>query len=118
MALENVQKATKLLQGLSVGDRELTIRHVSPDGLVQHDPMVSDGLREQASRSAGRLEIVRVLEDGPFVVAHRRHNGDDGERVFFAAFRFKNGFLVEHWRFSTPLAPPNRSGHTQADGPT
>ena len=121
MASDIVEKATGLLRGLSSGDRELTTRHVSPNGLVQHDPTVADGmdgLREQAGRSVGQLAIVRVLEDGPFVVAHGRYDANDEGRVFFAVFRFENGLLVEHWQFSTPLAPPNQSGHTQTDGPT
>lgn len=120
MASDNVEKAKGLLRGLSSGDRELATQHVSPDGFVQHDPTIADGvdgLREQAGRSLGRVEIVRVLEDGPFVVAHGQYGNDDEGCVFFAVFRFENGFLVEHWRFSTPLAPPNRSGHTQTDGP-
>ncbi len=121
MASHNVEKATGLLRALWSGDRELATRHVSPDGFVQHDPMIADGvdgLREQAGRPVGRFEIVRVLEDGPFVVAHGQQDAGDEQRVFFAVFRFEDGFLVEHWRFSTPLAPPNRSGHTQTDGPT
>ncbi len=121
MASDIVEKATGLLRGLASGDRELATRHVSPEGFVQHDPMVADGvdgLREQAGRPSGQLEIVRVLEDGPFVVAHGRYGTGDEGHVFFAVFRFANGFLVEHWRFSTLLAPLNRSGHTQTDGPT
>ena len=121
MASSHVEKATEFLRGLSSGDQELTTRHLSPDGFVQHDPAVADGVdgaREQASRSNGRLEIVRVLEDGPFVVAHGQHDDGEEKHVFFAVIRFEKGFLVEHWRFATPLAPPNRSGHTQTDGPT
>ena len=121
MVSDNVEKATELLRGLSSGNRELATRHVSPDGFIQHDPMVADGvdgLREQAGRLTGQLEIVRVLEDGPFVVAHGQQDAGDEQRVFFAVLQFENGFIVEHWRFSTPLSPPNLSGHTQTDGPT
>ena len=122
MASANIEKATALLRAIASGDGELSTRDISPDGFVQHDPSVADGvagLREQAPRSGsgGRLEIVRVLEDGPFVVAHGRNGADEGE-VFFAVFRFENGVLVEHWRFAAPVAPPNESGHTQTDGPT
>ena len=121
MASENVEKALGLLGGLSRGDANLAIRHVSPVGFVQHDPLVADGvsgLRDYMSRSTGDLKIVRALEDGPFVVAHGRDGADDEGNVFFAVFRFENGLLVEHWRFAAPIAPPNESGHTQTDGPT
>ncbi len=120
MALNNAEKAAALLRGVSSGDADLATRDVSPDGFVQHDPAVADGvdgLREQAARPAGGLEIARLIEDGPFVVAHGRSGvGDEGE-VFFAVFRFENGLLVEHWRFAAPAAPPNEDGHTQTDGP-
>ena len=33
-------------------------------------------------------------------------------------FKFEGGLIVEHWVFSAKAAPPNRSGHTQVDGPT
>ena len=84
MASDNVEKAMGLLRGLSSGDRELATQHVSPDGFVQHDPMIADGvdgLYEQAGRSTDQLEIVRVLEDGPFVVAHGQQDAGDEQRV-------------------------------------
>ncbi|RYB01763.1 nuclear transport factor 2 family protein [Lichenibacterium ramalinae] len=123
MAATNIEKATALLRAVASGDADLAIRHVSPDGFVQHDPLIADGpagLCAQASRATGddRPDIVRVLEDGPFVVVHGWTGvGDEGE-VFFAVFRFADGLLVEHWRFAAPVAPPNASGHSQTDGPT
>ena len=41
-----------------------------------------------------------------------------GPHVFFDIFKFEDGLIVEHWVFSEALAPPNKSGHTQIDGPT
>ena len=122
MASNNVDKATALLRGVSSGNADLVTKHVSPDGFVQHDPFVADGvagLREQAGRSTNSsLEIVRVLEDGPLVVVHGRSGTGNGDEVFFAVFRFENGPLTEQWRFASPAAPPNESGHTQTDAPT
>ena len=121
MVSGNVEKATALLRGVSSGDADAATRDVSPNGFVQHDPFVTDGvagLREQAGRSAGGVEVVRVLEDGSFVVVHGRHGAGAGGEVFFAVFRFATGLAVEHWRFAAPAAPPNESGHTQTDGPT
>lgn len=122
MVSDNGEKARSLLRGLSSGDADLATRNVSPDRFVQHDPAVADGvagLRERAGRRTGDgdLSIARILEDGPLVVVHGRDGaGNDGE-VFFAVFRFADGAIIEHWRFAAPAAPPNRSGHTQTDGP-
>ena len=44
------------------------------------------------------------------------HVGDDG--TFFDVFRFEDGLIVEHWAFAAKAGPPNKSGHTQVDGPT
>ncbi len=121
MTSSNVEKATALLRAVSSGDADLATRDVSPDGFVQHDPSVGDGvdgLRERVALSAANLEIVRVLEDGPFVVVHGWTGAGDERDVFFTVFRFVNGLLVEHWRFTAPAAPSNQSGHTQTDGPT
>ena len=68
-------------------------------------------LRAEAS---GDDEVVRMLEDGPFVVAH----GRAGSQVFFAVLRLEAGAVVERWRFEEAVAAPNASGHTQLDGPT
>ncbi len=119
MASKAVENAMALLRGIARGDVDQAIGHVNPEGFIQHDPSVADGvagLREQADGAAGdvHLEVVRLLQDGPFVVAH----GLSGEEVFFAVFRFGDGLLAEHWRFTTPAAPPNESGHTQTDGPS
>ena len=78
-------------------------------------------------RAAGRGGLLRAYVDDH--VGHLVRHGEASEEAgrperlqndmcFFAVFRFEDGFLVEHWRFSTPLAPLNRSGHTQTDGPT
>lgn len=61
----------------------------------------------------GGPEVVRALEDGPFVVLHGRGGG----RVFFEVFRFEGDRPVERWSFSEPEASPNGSGRTQTDGP-
>ena len=123
MASEKVDKATTLLRGVSSADADLAIGHVSRIRFVQHDPLVADGapgLRERAEHSTGdgRLEVVRTLEDGSFVVVHGQDGFSGGGEVFFAVFRFDDGLIVEQWRFSAPVAPPNESGHTQIDGPT
>jgi predicted SnoaL-like aldol condensation-catalyzing enzyme len=41
-----------------------------------------------------------------------------GQNIFFDIFRLEDSLVVEHWVFSAKAAPPNKSGHTQTDGPT
>lgn len=122
MGGSNIGTVEAIIQATASGHVDRLVGYVHPDGLIQHDPDLADGLdglREGISgRSvgAGPIEIVRVIEDGDLVVVHGR---DDGKaEVFFAALRFRDGHLAEHWRFASAVAPPNGSNHTQTDGPT
>ena len=121
MEPSNTATAVALLRAVASGDADAAASYMSPNGFVQHDPSgASDvaGPREQASRAMGdeHLEVARVLEDDPFVVAHGRSGiGDVGE-VFFAVFLFEDGLVAEQWRFTAPEAPASESGHTQTDG--
>ena len=119
MVSDNVERAMALLRAVGSGDGDLAGRQVSPVSFVQHDPRIADGqagLREFAGRNGGDrgLETVRIIEDGPLVVAH----GVEGPEVVFAVFRFQDGLVAEQWRFAVPTAPLNESGHSQTDGPS
>ncbi len=61
--------------------------------------------------------MVRAFQDGNYVFTQ-----EDGlilgQNTFFDVFRFEDGLIVEHWAFSAKAGPPNKSGHTQTDGPT
>ena len=122
MIMTDIERAKTFLQGVATGDPDLATRHVDPDRYVEHDPLVADGAVELWRHVDGLpkdndLEVVRLLQDGAFVVTQAQ--GDVlGRAVFFEVFRFEDGMIVEHWVFSAEGAPPNRSGHTQADGPT
>ena len=61
--------------------------------------------------------MVRAFQDGPYVVTQAKGRRS-GRNIFFDIFRFEDELVVEHWAFSAIDAPPNRSGHTQLDGPT
>jgi predicted SnoaL-like aldol condensation-catalyzing enzyme len=63
------------------------------------------------------LKVLRAFQDGPYVFSHEE-GLILGQSVFFDIFRFEDGLIVEHWVFSAQGAPPNKSGHTQTDGPT
>ena len=121
--MTDTQKATAFLRGIASRNAELAAKYVSPRQYVEHDPRVPDGvegLREYVAQlPAGdlRVEVVRALQDGPFVVTQAQ-GSVRGRHVFFDVFRFEDGLIVEHWGFSSEGGPPNKSGHTQADGPT
>ena len=107
VAERNVEGATKLLTSLTY---------------IEHDPLVTDGMTGLAAyvRQLGATDHqnrVRTLEDGSYVVA-QSDGSVAGSNTFFDVFRFEHDRIAEHWRFSAKAGPPNKSGHTQVDGPT
>ena len=89
---------------------------------VEHDPLVEDGvagltasIRQLAATD--HQTLVRTLEDGSYVFA-QSDGIAAGSNTFFEVFRFEHDLIAEHWRFSAEAGPPNKSGHTQVDGPT
>ena len=117
-----VEKALTFIHGIAARDAALATRHLHPARYVEHDPRVGDGIGgvrayiEDLSQNQGGLEVVRTLQDGAFVVT-QAHGEVLGRNEFFDVFRFEGGLIVEHWAFRAPGGHPNRSGHTQVDGP-
>ena len=122
MVITDLEKAKTFLRGVAAGDPDLATRHVDPDRYVEHDPRLADGAVELWRHVDGMakghdVKVVRALQDGAFVVT-QAHGDVLGRGVRFEVFRFEDSLIVEHWVFSAEDAPPNKSGHTQADGPT
>ena len=121
MGMTDSERSRTFLRGVAAGDAELATQHVDPDRYVEHDPGVPDGAVElwrhvdRLPKSGILPSLVRVLQDGAFVVTQVRRAVDHA--VAFEVFRFEGDLIVEHWVFSAEDAPPNKSGHTQADGP-
>ena len=120
--MTNVDTVKTIFEGIAAGDAASATRHLDPARYLEHDPHVGDGVAgvrsyiEQIARGDHRLDLVRIIEDGDYVVTQADgHVRDDG--VFFDIFRFDDGLVVEHWGFAAPAGPPNQSGHTQVDGP-
>ena len=119
--MTNVEKVLDLYRGIAERDPALAVRHLQPDRYVEHDPHVEGGVAGvrryvEALGPDDRLDVVRVLDDGNQVVVQADGKvRDDG--TFFDLFRFEDGLIVEHWGFAAPAGPPNKSGHTQVDGP-
>ena len=88
----------------------------------EHDPLVADGITGLAAyirqlAATDHRTLVRTLEDESYVVA-QSDGIAAGLNTFFDVFRFEHDLIAEHWRFSAEAGPPNKSGHTQVDGPT
>lgn len=122
MAMTDIEKVQTVFAGISAGDVDLATRYINQKRFVQHNPYASDGVEgltefiRQSPRGELQLSVVRALQDGPYVITQAKGQRS-GRNVFFDAFRFEEGLIVEHWAFSAADAPPNRSGHTQNDGP-
>jgi predicted SnoaL-like aldol condensation-catalyzing enzyme len=119
----DVEKVLTIFQGISAGDADLATQYIDHKRFVQHNPYAADGVEgltkfiNQSSRDQLQLTVVRAFQDGPYVVTQAKGQRS-GRNVFFDIFRFEDELVVEHWAFSAMDAPPNQSGHTQADGPT
>jgi predicted SnoaL-like aldol condensation-catalyzing enzyme len=122
MARSEIQKAPTVLQGIADRDADLATRYLHPQVYKEHNPYSADGVlgvREYICRlpKDGHLKVVRTFQDGAWVFTQ-----EDGlilgQNTFFDVFRFADGLIVDHWRFAAKAGPPNKSGHTQIDGPT
>ena len=123
MALTDTDKARDYLRGVAAGDPDIATRHVDPDAYVDHAQSgVNSALGlwkhvDGLPKASTEVNVVRLLRDGPFVVVQHQ-GGSQGRLAVFEVFRFEGGLIVEHWMFSSADGSPNKSGHTQADGPT
>lgn len=123
MAASDVEKAIIMLQGIASRDADLALRHVDSRRYTEHNPRVGDGvpgLREvvrQDPEENRQITVIRAFQDGAFVFTQEQGNML-GRSDFFDVFRFEEGFIIEHWGFAAAGGPPNKSGHTQVDGPT
>jgi predicted SnoaL-like aldol condensation-catalyzing enzyme len=123
MAMTDLEKVRTLFAGISAGDVDLATQYINHKRFVQHNPYAADGVEgltqfiSQSPRDQLQLTVVRAFQDGPYVITQAK-GARSGHNIFFDIFRFEKGLIVEHWAFSAMDAQPNRSGHTQNDGPT
>ena len=117
------QQATELLKSIETGESE-PLTYISPTKYIQHNLAVADGLAgvkallQSLPRGATKVNTVRVLQDGNFVILHTEYNFF-GPKVGFDIFRFEDGRIVEHWdNLQETALKPSPSGHTMIDGPT
>jgi predicted SnoaL-like aldol condensation-catalyzing enzyme len=115
-------RVKELLKSIETGDPK-PVAAINPKKYIQHNLAVADGLEglgallKQLPPNSARVKTVRVFRDGDFVFAHTEYDFF-GPKVGFDVFRFENGKIVEHWdNLAEKAKAPNRSGHTQTDGP-
>ena len=117
------RKVTELLKSIETGDAK-PVAVINPKKYIQHNLAVADGLEgfgallKQLPPNSAKVKTVRAFRDGDFVFTHTEYDFF-GPKVGFDVFRFEDGKIVEHWdNLAEKAKAPNRSGHTQTDGPT
>ncbi len=109
-------------------DAEAVKKYFNED-YIQHNPNVPTGLEPVLGflpllKKQGVTSTThRILADGNFIAMHNTYNnagafGFGHDIVTFDVWRIENGKVAEHWDAIEPIAPKNRSGRTQVDGPT
>jgi predicted SnoaL-like aldol condensation-catalyzing enzyme len=118
--LANKQKIEALYASFETGDPTAAQLYLKPD-YIQHNLNIGNGLAgfgevmKNRPPQGFKAKIVRILEDGDFVITHSDYDFF-GPKVGFGIFRFENGQVTEHWDNLEPIQPKNPSGRTQLDG--
>ena len=95
MESEKKVQVIKLLKSIETGDAA-PVSFINPEKYIQHNLAVGDGLAgfgavlQQLPAGSARVNTVRVLQDGDFVIAHSEYNFF-GPKIGFDIFRFENG---------------------------
>lgn len=118
----NKQKVVELLKSIETGATE-PVAYINPNKYIQHNQGVADGLAGfaallgQLPEGSAKVNTVRVLEDGDYVIAHSDYEFF-GPKVGIDIFRFEDGLIVEHWDNLQEKVAETASGRTQLDGST
>lgn len=117
----NTEKAVQFLKSIETGSTE---PHKYAGTYKQHNLNIPTGLEgllsvvKQLPPGSGKVNTVRVFQDGDYVVTHTEYNFF-GPKIGFDVFRFKDGKIEEHWdNLQVNPLKPNPSNRTMIDGPT
>ena len=110
-----------LLKGIETGDPD-SVEVLNPTKYIQHNPQTHEGregllaLFQRLSKTAPRVNIVRLFSDGDYVFGHTEYDFSTS-RVGFEVFRFEGLQTVEHWDNIQPRKGPNPLERSMVDGP-
>lgn len=117
------EQVIQLLKSIETGNAG-PVGYINADQYIQHNLNVGDGLAgfgavlQQLPQGSAKVNTVRVLQDGDFVVTHTEYDFF-GPKIGFDVFRFEHGRIVEHWdNLQETPAKANPSGRTMTDGAT
>lgn len=120
-ATSKKDQVVQLLKSIESGDAK-PVGYINPNKYKQHNLMVGDGLAgfgavlQQLPKGSAKVNTVRVIQDGNYVVTHTEYNFF-GPKIGFDVFRFESGKIVEHWdNLQVTPTSPNPSGRTMIDG--
>jgi len=123
MSINYKNQVVDLLKSIETGNPE-PVAYINPAKYIQHNLAVGDGLAgfgavlEMLPKGSAKVNSVRVLQDGDYVVTHTDYNFF-GPKVGFDVFRYEKGRVVEHWdNLQEKPGKPNPSGRTMLDGET
>jgi predicted SnoaL-like aldol condensation-catalyzing enzyme len=117
------QHVVALLEAIAAGDTE-ALGVIDVHAYTQHNLNAEDGLEglkklmRMLPKGSVKADVVRVFQDGDYVVAHSDYEFF-GPKAGFDIFRFQDGKIVEHWdNLQEKASTPNPSGRTMLDGST
>lgn len=103
-----------LVDTILIGGKQDRLRHFFSSRLIQHDPLVGDGVQAMAddwrsNRTVYGDRLVTIAE-GEFVLTVSTGTQRHAPKVFYDLFRVDRGMIVERWNVvTTPLPQPPRA---------
>ena len=122
MEKTNKEKAVELLRVFETRS-DKPIEYINPNKYIQHNLGAADGVEgfkaliASLPPSTAKTDIVRVIEDGNYVITHSIDDSSE-PTVGFDIFKFENGQIVEHWDNLQETVTETANGHTMIDGAT
>lgn len=107
--MQNGDRIRALQKSIETGDPG-PIAVVDESRYIQHNPQAHEGseglaaLFARLSKTAPRVNGVRMFEDGDFVFAHTEYDFAS-RKIGFEVFRFDGDHAVEHWGTVEKIAP-------------
>lgn len=123
--LENVRRL--YMEGIAGGDAREAVQKYTGHRYTQHSTGVGDGVEgflaffePFVARNPKRdIEILRILEDGPWVFCNAYQSLNDGEAEWVTMdlfFTDENGLILEHWDTIAPYQAHTVSGEDMVRG--